>query len=158
MTYWNWWTTTVLTFVGFGVAAHFGAYEFILANDWTRISFIILGIFAASNFYVGWCTYRVKQGMVFPVERYGPAWFTSDALLTLGMVGTLIGFLTVLSTAFGDIDVNNPESLKLVIGTLATGMGTALLTTLTGLVTSLVLKTQLVNLEEGNAKNAEVSQ
>ena len=75
-------------------------------------------------------------------------------MLSLGMVGTLIGFIVVLSSAFGSIDVANPAELKQVIASLATGMGTALVTTLVGLVHSIVLKVQLVQLEEGNAEAA----
>lgn len=67
------------------------------------------------------------------------------------MVGTLVGFITVLSTAFGDVDAANPEQLKQILSVIATGMGTALVTTLVGLVSSLILKTQLVQLEEANA-------
>ena len=157
LTFWHHWSLTVLTWVGAGACYHFGFVDYLMKVDTTYLTFIIFGIFQVANAVLLRHSYRLKNGKkVNGVGRYGPLWFTSDALLSLGMVGTLIGFITVLSTAFGSIDAADPEQLKGVIALLATGMGTALTTTLVGLVSSLVLKTQLVQLEELN--NAEVSQ
>ena len=63
------------------------------------------------------------------------------------MVGTLVGFLVVLTTTFTNITGYTPEELKDVIGALASGMGIALITSLTGLLSSIVLKFQLVLLD-----------
>ena len=63
------------------------------------------------------------------------------------MVGTLLGFLMVLTSSFQNIDVSNLDAMQTVIGQLAAGMGIALLTSLVGLVTSLSLKIQLVMLD-----------
>ena len=152
MTFWNNWTITVLTWVGAYAAYHFGFVDYLLETDSTYLTFGIFGIFQLANGYLLFKSWQVKDGMYFESDRYGPLWFTSDALLSLGMVGTLIGFITVLSTAFGSVDTSDPEQLRMVLAILATGMGTALTTTLLGLLTSLILKTQLVHLEEANAK------
>ena len=71
-------------------------------------------------------------------------WFASDAVLSIGMVGTLFGFLMVLGQSFTDIDTSSVESMTDAIGILATGMSTALVTSLVGLIASLWLKLQLV--------------
>jgi len=75
-------------------------------------------------------------------------WFTSDAVLSVGMVGTLFGFLLVLGSAFTEIDTASTESMTEAIGVLASGMSTALVTSLVGLISSLWLKLQLVILED----------
>ena len=75
------------------------------------------------------------------------SWFLSDAVLSLGMVGTLFGFLLVLDSAFTEIDTSSTESMTEAIGVLASGMSTALVTSLVGLLSSLWLKLQLVILE-----------
>ena len=74
-------------------------------------------------------------------------WFASDAVLSLGMVGTLFGFLVVLGQSFGDIDTSSVASMTTAISKLASGMSTALVTSLVGLIASLWLKLQLVILE-----------
>ena len=155
MHFWHHWTLTVLTWVGVGTAYQFGFIDYLIATDITYLTFVIFGIFQLANAFLLYRSWQLKNGARFATDRYGPLWFTSDALTTLGMIGTLIGFIFVLSQAFGSIDVADTEQLKMVLANLATGMGTALTTTLVGLVSSVILKTQLVQLEEANA-NAQV--
>jgi flagellar motor component MotA len=77
-----------------------------------------------------------------------PEWYMSEMLLSLGMVGTVIGFIYMLSTMFTDINVQDINSVQYALGQMATGMGTALWTTLTGLICSILLKLQLVYMDE----------
>ena len=65
---------------------------------------------------------------------------SKDMVMSIGMVGTLIGFLIVLTTTFTDIDTTSAAAMKEVIGTLASGMGIALMTSLIGLISSIILK------------------
>jgi hypothetical protein len=58
----------------------------------------------------------------------------------------------VLTTTFVDIDTTSTQEMKRVIGTLASGMGIALLTSLCGLVSSILLKFELVLLDAENEK------
>jgi len=53
----------------------------------------------------------------------------------------------MLGTAFSNIDVSNVSSLQQALASMAVGMSTALYTTLVGLIASIFLKSQLVNLE-----------
>jgi ABC-type long-subunit fatty acid transport system fused permease/ATPase subunit len=71
--------------------------------------------------------------------------------MSIGMVGTLLGFLIVLTSAFENVDTSDTQAMQDVIGQLASGMGTALLTSLMGLISSVILKFQLVMLEANNA-------
>jgi biopolymer transport protein ExbB/TolQ len=63
------------------------------------------------------------------------------------MVGTVTGFLFMLGTAFENIDVTNTRTLQDALAAMARGMSTALYTTLIGLMSSLIIKVQLVNYE-----------
>jgi biopolymer transport protein ExbB/TolQ len=74
-------------------------------------------------------------------------WFLAETCLALGMIGTVAGFLIMLLSAFGSMDIGNTESMQEALSSMALGMGTALYTTLVGLVSSLFIKVQLVNLE-----------
>jgi hypothetical protein len=60
------------------------------------------------------------------------------------MIGTVTGFMLMLGSSFAEIDPGNIDSMRLVIIDMAAGMGTALLTTLVGLIASLFLKIQIV--------------
>jgi biopolymer transport protein ExbB/TolQ len=74
-------------------------------------------------------------------------WFLAETCLALGMIGTVAGFLIMLVSAFADINIGDTESMQTALASMALGMGTALYTTLVGLVSSLFIKSQLVNLE-----------
>ena len=70
-------------------------------------------------------------------------------MLTIGMTGTFIGLILMFGESFNSIDVTNPTSMKNVVTDVASGLSTALYTTLVGLVCSTLLKLQLINLEDG---------
>lgn len=146
MYFWKQWTFTVLSTVAVIAAQYnFNIFEFILENDPTFITLGIIGLFAVVTVYVNYLAFQKQFNNITP-ENYimNPMWFSADALMSIGMVGTLMGFLIVLTSAFGGIDTANTEQLKEVIAVLARGMGVALLTSLAGLITSTALKAQLL--------------
>jgi hypothetical protein len=72
-------------------------------------------------------------------------WFVSDMLLTLGMIGTVAGFIYMLSSSFSEMDPQNAITMQGVLAKMGAGMSTALYTTAAGLVCSLLLKLQVFN-------------
>lgn len=68
-------------------------------------------------------------------------WFIVDVLLKLGLVGTIIGFILMLGSIAdtSSLDVN---TMQKVLRQMSSGMGTALFTTLAGLVASMLLGLQ----------------
>jgi flagellar motor component MotA len=74
-------------------------------------------------------------------------WFSSEAMITLGMIGTVAGFLLMLGSAFSNLDVTNIANVQSAIADMAIGMSTALSTTLIGLICSVLIKAQMVILE-----------
>jgi flagellar motor component MotA len=71
-------------------------------------------------------------------------WFASEVMITLGMIGTVAGFLIMLNTAFTGLDVNDIQNIQEAISDMAIGMSTALVTTLVGLVCSTIIKVQMI--------------
>ena len=74
-------------------------------------------------------------------------WFTSDLCLTVGMMGTVIGFIMMLS-GFATVDVAEIKTIQALIKQLGIGMSTSLYTTLAGLVCGALLKIQYFNLNQ----------
>jgi biopolymer transport protein ExbB/TolQ len=70
-------------------------------------------------------------------------WFASDLVLSLGMIGTIVGFMIMLYGTFGEIDVTDMESVRNVLSAMSSGLYTALSTTLLGLISSVILKCQI---------------
>ena len=74
-------------------------------------------------------------------NRHALGYLTVDILLKLGLTGTVIGFILML-LPIGQIQDFDPQILQKLLSTMSGGMAVALYTTLTGLVTSILLKFQ----------------
>ena len=82
--------------------------------------------------------------------RQSVGWFVADAMLKLGLLGTVIGFILMLSS-IQSIDSFDVETLKGALTAMSGGMGVALFTTLFGLVGGILLKLQYYILDEGTS-------
>lgn len=74
-------------------------------------------------------------------NRHAAGHFVSDLLLKLGLLGTIIGFILML-TPIGEIKEFDPSLIQQLLGSMSGGMAVALYTTLAGLLTSSLLKIQ----------------
>ena len=142
----KWWLIFCITLLGMCICVYFNIHKDLYAADVTRLSFFIISIFICTSVWIGSKTYKVGIGQDYD-QKCDVGWFISESCLALGMVGTVTGFLIMLGTAFANVDVSNAVTLQQALSDMATGMSTALWTTLVGLVSSLIIKVQLVNLE-----------
>lgn len=149
----RWWFIIVLSVFGLIATGSYGLLSKLWVVDITKISFIILFIYICISLFIGYMTYvcdnpNTSTEKINDMRGYLPAgWFSSAAMAELGMVGTVIGFMIMLGPAFANINIADPTSTQQTLASMAIGMGTALTTTLVGLVCSLLTKMQLVNLE-----------
>ena len=79
-------------------------------------------------------------------NRHAIGYLSVDILLKLGLTGTVIGFILML-LPIGQIQDFDPQILQKLLSTMSGGMAVALYTTLTGLVTSILLKFQYFMLD-----------
>jgi hypothetical protein len=134
-----------------------GGILLLWERDQTKLSFLLLIIFAQMSIWCGYKTWRLsrfldsektEKYLVEKIEELMEAgWFASDLCLSIGMVGTVIGFITMMS-GFSTIDVSDMTTVQDMIKGLGSGMSTALYTTLVGLVCSALLKIQYFNLSQ----------
>ena len=99
--------------------------------------------------WVGWRTKKSED----KEQDVSVGWFVAESCLALGMIGTVTGFLLMLSGAFANIDLANTSTIQNSLTQMALGMSTALYTTLVGLICSLTLKIQLINVENENRRH-----
>jgi len=142
----KWWLIFCLTLLGCAIGTYFNMHNLIYDADVTKLSFLIIVIFFCTSVWIGNKTYRLGKYDDYDQDTK-VGWFVAESCLALGMVGTVTGFLLMLGTAFSNIDVTNSASLQKALEFMAVGMSTALYTTLVGLICSLIIKVQLVNLE-----------
>lgn len=149
MIFLRWWLFFCLTALVGAVANYFGFFNELYNKDATKISFLIISVYIVVTLYVGRLTYNRSRKNENIDTGMNVSWFTSEALLTLGMIGTVAGFILMLGESFEQIDTANQDTLKEALRSMAIGMSTALYTTLVGLILSQALKIQLVNIESG---------
>lgn len=139
----RWWLITALTA---SVAVAFwavGWLKSIYVADVTYLTFLISWIYIIFTVRCGIACRRFdKRKKLFTIPRLiESGWFASDQLLSIGMVGTVIGFIMMLSS-FSTLDFEDVSTAQDLMMNLGSGMGTALSTTLLGLVGSVLLKVQ----------------
>jgi len=138
-TFLQWWLFFVLQLIILGASYVYKLHLFILNNDQTYISFILIGIWLITSMRIG---YKLLKHIKTSNEKF---WFVAETCMAIGMMGTVLGFILMLGGSnLASIDPTDVEGMKNVIGQLASGMSTALLTTLTGLIVSVSLRTQLM--------------
>jgi hypothetical protein len=77
--------------------------------------------------------------------------FASDALMKLGLLGTIVGFILMLAPIAG-LDGADKVSVRNSMGLMSDGMAVAMYTTLTGLIGSVLLQMQYYLLDEATAR------
>ena len=139
-----WWIQVVTISFAAILIFTYGWFEKLYSADQTKISFIIIFIFVASTIATGFLSFKFDNHSK-ALSNY--VWFASETMVTFGLIGTVAGFLLMLSSAFDNLDVGNLENVQEVISSMALGMSTALCTTLAGLTGSVLTKIQMVILE-----------
>lgn len=127
------------------IGIYFDFHYALLENDKTFLSFVIILLWAVTSGLIGY--WHKIEDKVHIKNLANIGWYLAETCMALGMIGTVTGFLLMLGTAFSGIDVSNTTNLQQALSSMASGMSTALYTTLVGLIASVFIKSQLVNLE-----------
>jgi hypothetical protein len=140
--------------IGIGGLVWADFFVYLWDTDLSKLSFLILAMLGICTAYIGNLTHKVSKGELHhaPSSELKPLWFFAEVMIGLGLTGTLIGFFWVLTNSFAGLDISDTENIKLAMGEIGSGIGTAVLTSLVGIVSSMLTKFQLVNLEHGRDK------
>lgn len=131
-----WWIQLFFVLSAVFVIASMGWFNLLWIIDVSKISFFILFLFTCTTITTGFLS-KSQDGE--KIERVGNfVWFASNAMVAMGMIGTVVGFMLMLSVLNGPI-----IDVTAIIPQMATGMGAALTTTLSGLICSLLTKFQM---------------
>ena len=141
----KWWVQFISIIFASIIAWQLGWWHALYDADLTKISLFILTIFLFTTLTTGYMSSKPSDLKTRHLGNY--VWFGSEAMITLGMIGTVAGFLLMLGSAFADLDVKDISNVQSAIADMAVGMSTALSTTLMGLICSVLTKAQMVILE-----------
>jgi hypothetical protein len=141
----TWYLMVCLQLIVYSIAVFFDMHNIIWENDQTKLSFVTMAVWLVATALIGLWHRSSSPEQIRVKSKIG--WYMAETCLAIGMVGTVAGFLLMLGAAFSDINVSDAASMQRALASMAVGMSTALYTTLIGLINSIFLKSQLVNLE-----------
>ena len=153
----RWWLFISLTIILNFSFYYFGLFAEVWDKDRTKLSFLIMIMFFFTSIHCGKETIKVSKALEKNISKnkikstdwrgnQEVGWFISDFVLTIGMIGTVSGFLLMLTGAFAGVDLTDEVAMKNVLEKMSQGMSTALYTTLFGLICGSLLKIQYFNL------------
>lgn len=159
--YLKWWLLLILVIIGSIISQILGGFYIVWQEDYTKISFIIMGVYLYMTYLTGRSTYLIStilklkiknidtddivNKQITPIEELG--WFLSEVCLGLGMIGTVVGFIGMLY-GFSKVNVGDVSSIQALLKGMSEGMATALFTTLVGLICGTLIKMQCFNINE----------
>ena len=167
-------------FFAFYVLYDLNLLNLIFESDRSKISILILGIYAAATFHWIYIAKNLDleikgEGKVLEflnsvesksslesqnllriledelLNRHALGHMVSDVLLKLGLTGTVVGFILML-LPIGEMKDFDPEKIQPLLSSMSGGMAVALYTTLSGLITSTMLKFQYFLLDSSLSK------
>jgi ABC-type Fe3+ transport system permease subunit len=140
----EWWILFLLQLSGLGISYYFDLFQYVYTNDITKLSFVILLIWFIFTIKCGINAYQYDKNKILRTElnqKFESGWFASDQCLSIGMLGTVIGFLIMM----GSMNITNTEAraVQEMLKTMSLGMATALITTAVGMIFGNLIKLQL---------------
>ena len=144
----KWWFMFCSSIAAVGLCWLFGFVDMLRDMDVSRLGYVILAIYFGFSMFVGYLTFQASRGRsLIVMEHKDSCYYVTELLQALGMAGTIIGFMYMLHKLFGDLDMSGATPVTMeMLARAATGLSTACITTLVGIVCSYALRAQLVNL------------
>ena len=147
-TFLKWWLFFILIIVGTAYAYFLHIPQTIWSKDASYLSAVTFVIFIIQSincgnhiFDMGGRKSMDKETYELFTRREELGWFMSELCLNLGMLGTIVGFVMML-TGFETLDLQNIKTVQGLLSELGKSMATALYTTLVGLICGQLLKLQ----------------
>lgn len=143
----RWWLIFLASISGMITLQFFGLLQKLYEVDATKLSFVVIALYFTMTVFVGYLTFKlINRNQDFHKKYIAPCWFASDLLMGMGICGTLIGSLLLFSSALV-LTNTSADNIKEMLTHLTHGTSTLLTVTLSGFITSFLLKGQLVLLE-----------
>lgn len=134
-----WWITNLLVLSGTFWAWYAGIISKIWHDDVTMITSALALMYVITTIFIGYIAYTKD----YTNKLVDACWFLSEQMLALGMLGTVIGFIYLLSSGITSASVNDPSSLATLLANMSVGLGIALYTNAVGILSSFITKSLL---------------
>ena len=136
-----WWLAVLASCTAFYWATYSGLIATIWHDDVTMITSVLALMYVSAMAAIGYIahTNHRKDNS----KLINAVWFGSEQMLALGMLGTVVGFIYLLSSGITSASVTDPTSLAKLLADMSVGLGLALYTNAVGILSSFITKTLL---------------
>jgi hypothetical protein len=131
-----WWITNLIVASGIFWAWQSDMIQKIWQKDVTMITTLLSVLYVFTTCLVGYIAYTKD----FKNKIVDACWFISEQMLALGMLGTVIGFIYLLSSGISSASVTDTNSLSLLLANMSVGLGIALYTNAVGIISCLLTR------------------
>lgn len=131
-----WWTANLLVASSVFWAWYNGIVSKIWHDDVTMITSVLGLLYIITTILIGYLAYTKD----FTSKIVETCWFLSEQMLALGMLGTVIGFIYLLTSGITSASVTDPASLATLLANMSVGLGIALYTNAVGILASFITK------------------
>lgn len=134
------WLVSLVTIIG-GVYFGFesGIITHVVEVDASKLSILISILFLVAYIRLGAYLFDLKPMIGGLDEMLEPGYEMADTCMSLGMLGTVVGFI-LMTKEFANVDFSDVANIQDLFGLATTGMSTALYTTATGLIAAIILR------------------
>jgi hypothetical protein len=152
----RWFALACAIIAGLAVGITAGGLRFLWNADATHITIGMLLLFVIVTLFIGRLTAIRPKAIANTHESHTTAsltrvvdacWFAAELEMGLGILVTVSGFLIAFSHGFAQLNLADTDAARALVAQMASGLSTALVGTLVGIASSMLLKLQLVNLE-----------
>jgi len=141
------WLLLSLTYAAMAFFAYkLGIFHVIYQVDSTKVTSIIAIVFAVTCIYLGFGTFRADTNPVRANADVNIGRTIAYVVTLLGILGTVLGLMYQVQ-ALGNLNIADTDAVTRFIGVVGASLSTALYATAAGIISSIGITVQTMNLE-----------
>lgn len=143
----SWWVLVAANIIASFWLWYFGVFHYVFETDMTYISGIIGVLYICVLLYLP-VEFTSYKNVFSSADIYSRPYYIANHLPALGLLGTVIGLMFAVNVmAHMEINIEDPNSVLDMMKRMFSALGTSLITTIVGIILSLLLKIELMILD-----------
>jgi hypothetical protein len=136
----KWALFACLVAIGAAIASTLGWAGYVMNGDETHLTLVNLTVLAFTTLWCGRLSWRLSNGEDPRVIKHAleSGWFASSVCVTLGLLGTVVGYYMMLQSGPG----GGEDAGEQLVRQIRASMGTALINTVVGGFCGLLIELQ----------------
>lgn len=133
---------------------NFNLWHYV-SMDTSHITKLIIMLYLTSNALMAFIVFRYPKGIPHDIDDLDGNYagkalgWIQENMTGLGLLGTILGLFVIFYQLFQNLDVTNATAMKEIMSQISTGVAIAALTTIAGIVCTMMLNFKLIWFDGG---------